>query len=42
MPILQQLGIDPGQPTVMPLHKVIMPPAKAPSPEKRAKTARRR
>ena len=23
MPILQQLGIDPGQPTVMPVHKVI-------------------
>jgi hypothetical protein len=25
MPILQQLGIDPGQPTVMPVHKVIEP-----------------
>jgi hypothetical protein len=30
MPILQQLGIDPGKPTVMPVHKVIVPPAKTP------------
>ena len=28
MPILQQLGIDPGVPTVMPVHKVIVPKAK--------------
>ena len=28
MPILQQLGIDPGQPTVMPVHKVIVPAAR--------------
>ena len=28
MPILQQLGIDPGQPTVMPVHKVTVPGAK--------------
>jgi len=28
MPILQQLGIDPGQPSVMPMHKVIVPAAK--------------
>jgi hypothetical protein len=28
-PIMEQLGIDPGQPTVMPMHKVIMPKAKA-------------
>ena len=28
MPILQQLGIDPGAPTVMPVHKVIVPKAK--------------
>src|SRR5580692_2602726 len=26
MPILQQLGIDPGQPAVMPVHKVILMP----------------
>jgi hypothetical protein len=29
MPILQQLGIDPGEPMVMPVHKVIVPKAKA-------------
>jgi len=28
MPILQQLGIDSGQPSVMPVHKVIVPAAK--------------
>src|ERR1019366_8582936 len=31
MPILQQLGMDAGQPTVMPMHKVIVPAAKAPA-----------
>ena len=31
MPILQQLGIDPGQPTIMPVHKVIVPTAKGTS-----------
>ena len=34
MPILQQLGIDPGQPDIMPVHKVIKPAA---PPQKRAK-----
>jgi len=34
MPILQQLGIDPGQPEVMPVHKVIVPTAKVTSPSK--------
>jgi hypothetical protein len=33
MPILQQLGIDPGQPTVMPVHKAIVPAAKVTSPK---------
>ena len=42
MPILQQLGIDPGQPTVMPVHKVIVPTAKITSPRKPAKTSVRR
>src|SRR6187402_193503 len=28
MPILQGLGIDPGTPSVMPIYKVIVPPAK--------------
>jgi hypothetical protein len=37
MPILQQLGIDTGQPTVMPMHKVIVPAAKAAPPAKQAK-----
>jgi hypothetical protein len=34
MPILQQLGIDPGQPVVMPVHKVIVPPKKVAAPGK--------
>lgn len=37
MPILQQLGVDTGQPMVMPVHKVIMPPAKVAVPKKQAK-----
>jgi hypothetical protein len=39
MPVLQQIGIDAGQPHVMPLHKVIMPAAKGASAKKRAKAA---
>lgn len=44
MPILQQIGIDPGQPNIMPVHKVILPAARVASPRKRAKvtSARRR
>jgi hypothetical protein len=43
MPILQQLGIDPGQPTMMPVHKVIVPTAKAMSPPRtQAKASARR
>ena len=41
MPILQQLGIDPGQPTVMPVHKVIVPKTKAAAPKKKAKAPAR-
>ena len=41
MPIVQQLGVDPGQPAVMPMHKVILPAAKAASSKKRAKTKAR-
>jgi len=41
MPILQQLGIDPGQPAVMPVHKVILPAPKVTSPGKQAKTSAR-
>jgi hypothetical protein len=37
-PILQQLGIDSGQPSVMPVHKVIVPAAKqAKAPARRKK-----
>jgi hypothetical protein len=39
MPILQQLGIDPGQPAVMPVHKVILPSPKVTSPANLAKSA---
>ena len=39
MPILQQLGINPGTPAVMPVHKVIVPPAKVAAPKKQAKAA---
>ena len=42
MPILHQLGIDPGQPAVMPVHKVIVPAAKVTSPGKQAKARRRK
>ena len=30
MPILHQLGVDPGQPRVMEIHNVIIPPAARP------------
>jgi hypothetical protein len=39
MPILQQLGLDPGQPNVMPVHKVIVPAVKVTSPKKPAKAS---
>ena len=44
MPILQQIGLDPGQPTVMEMHKVIVPARKVAPAKKRVKTtaARRR
>jgi hypothetical protein len=44
MPILQQIGLDPGQPTVMEMHKVIVQSPKVASAKKRAKKtpARRR
>lgn len=46
MPILQQLGVDPGQPSVMQIQKVITPPsrtrAKKRAPAKRKATQRRR
>ena len=36
MPILQELGIDPGQPMVMPIHNVIVPPKAKPAAKKSA------
>jgi hypothetical protein len=41
MPILQQLGIEGGQPNTMPIHNVIVPPSKAKAAKKPARTARR-
>jgi hypothetical protein len=41
MPILQQLGIDGGQPTAMAVHKVMVPTAKVVSPKKHAKASAR-
>jgi hypothetical protein len=40
MPIMQQIGADPGQPSVMPLHNVIVPPAAKPAAKKPAPTKR--
>jgi hypothetical protein len=42
MPILQQLGIDPGQPSVLQIHKVVTRPAKRPKKRAPAKRAARR
>lgn len=42
MPILEQLGLDPGKPSVMPVHKVIVPPSKVTAPQKKAKSSARR
>jgi hypothetical protein len=36
MPILQQIGLDAGQPAVMPMHKVIVPAAKSAAPKTKA------
>ena len=40
MPIAQQLGLDPGQPQVMAIHNVIVPPAK-PAPAAKKGAAKR-
>jgi hypothetical protein len=42
MPVLQQIGIDAGQPAVMPMHKVIVATSKAASPKPPAKASARR
>jgi hypothetical protein len=36
MPILQELGVDPGKPEIMPIYNVIKPPAAKAKPKKRA------
>jgi len=41
MPIMQQMGVDPGQPHVMPLHNVIVP-STAKRAAKKAKPAAKR
>ena len=45
MPILQDLGVTPGQPSVMEVHNVIVPPAARPrptaKPRARAKKAKK-
>jgi hypothetical protein len=41
MPILQQIGLDAGQPTVMDIHKVILPAPKVAAAKKRAKPVAR-
>jgi hypothetical protein len=40
MPILQALGVDPGQPQVMEIHSVIVPPAAKATLKKRAPVTR--
>ena len=42
MPILQGLGVDPGQPAVMPVHNVIVPPAARPKPAARKRATAKR
>ncbi len=41
IPILQGLGVDIGQPAVMPIHKVITRPAAKPAAKKKSKPAKR-
>ena len=38
-PILQEMGIDAGSPQIMPIHKIIIPPAARPKSAKPAKKA---
>ena len=40
MPIMQQIGADPGQPRVMPIHNVIVPPQAKPAAKKTAPSKR--
>jgi hypothetical protein len=40
MPILQQLGVDSGEPTIMPMHNVIVPARKGATSRKATKARR--
>jgi len=42
MPILHQLGVDPGQPRVMEIHNGIIPPAARPRPAARKRAPAKR
>ena len=42
MPIMQQMGVDPGQPHVMPLHNVIVPSTAKRAAKKAKPTAKKR
>ena len=41
MPIMQTLGVDPGKPEVMPIKKVIVPPAKTAKKAVKAKAKKK-
>jgi hypothetical protein len=40
MPILQELGVEPGQPSVMEIHKVVKPPVARKSKKKKRAAAK--
>ena len=42
MPILQQIGLDPGQPSVMEMHKVIVPARKVAPAKRKVAPAKKR
>ena len=42
MPIMKELGLDPGQPRVMEVHSVIVPPAARPRPAARKRAPAKR
>jgi hypothetical protein len=42
MPIMQGIGVNPGNPAVMPVHNVIVPPAAKPRPAARKRAPAKR
>ena len=42
MPIMQEIGVDPGQPSVMPMHNVVVPAKKAARAKLAKKSSKRR